>query len=388
MKYLKTALLLLSISILFACHNKQAANGSTFELSGKLSGGGEGIPIYLIRITKDSEQALDSCKLGADGSFAFHTKGIYKGFYLLRLTKEDFATLILDSNEKVQLVGNAQFLGDTYAVNGSEDSKLFCDLNTISKMSYMARDSVQKVYTNLMNLAGGNKKKLDSINDAAEGPYDTLVNREVRYLKAFISKNPGSFACIAATEHLKEELQNDDSCLPYYRMVDKTLESKYPNSFYVRIFHNDAQNMERVAIGNMAPEITLPDTSGNTVTLSSFKGKVVLIDFWASWCGPCRASLPHVVEIYKKYKDKGFTVLSVSLDKDKDHWVDAIHKFKLTWTQVSDLKYWDSKVVSLYNFSSIPHTVLVSPDGKIIAKDLSETAMDEEIGKLVNDKKI
>jgi len=141
---------------------------------------------------------------------------------------------------------------------------------------------------------------------------------------------------------------------------------------------------KKLAIGSMAPEIIMPDTNGKMVSLSSFRGKVVLIDFWASWCGPCESALPHVVEMYKKYKNKNFTVFSVSLDKDKEHWLKAIHEFGLTWTQVSDLKYWGSEAADIYDITSIPYTILVSKDGKIVKKKLSEKTMDQEIGQLVN----
>jgi len=383
MKYLKTLSALFLFAAFTACHHSDNNNSNGFELSGKLTGGGQGIDIYLDRISHEGTEHLDSTKIGADGTFSFHTKGIMKGFYVLRITESDFATLVLDSTEKVHVEGNCQFLGNTYTVSGSPDSKLFCDLNNVSKTNYASRDSLQKLFEALMNSVGGKKAKLDSLNAAMEGPYDTLVERHVRYLTHFIKANMTSFASLAAIQQL-----TPDKYLSYFISLDSALSKSYPNSQYVKLFSDKVQAMKRVAIGALAPEISLPDTTGKMVTLSSFKGKVVLIDFWASWCGPCKLALPNVVRIYNKYKDKGFTVLSVSLDKDKDSWMEAIDKFHLTWTQVSDLKYWNSKVVSLYDFNSIPFTVLVSADGKIVDKNLDEQAMDEEIGELLNHKKI
>lgn len=128
--------------------------------------------------------------------------------------------------------------------------------------------------------------------------------------------------------------------------------------------------------GAPAPEFTQADTLGKPVSLSSFKGKYVLVDFWASWCGPCRMENPNVVNAFNQYKDKGFTVLGVSLDKDKNKWLQAIHDDRLSWTHVSDLQYWQNAVAQQYRVQSIPQNLLIGPDGKIVAKNLRGEALD------------
>jgi peroxiredoxin len=139
------------------------------------------------------------------------------------------------------------------------------------------------------------------------------------------------------------------------------------------------QPQETEWTGKQAPELSLPDMNGNEIKLSSFKGKYVLVDFWASWCLPCRQENPNVVQAYNKYKNKNFTILGVSLDKEKDDWLNAIQKDKLSWTQVSDLREWNSLAVSTFDFSGIPFNVLVDPDGKIIAQSLRGNELENKL---------
>lgn len=139
---------------------------------------------------------------------------------------------------------------------------------------------------------------------------------------------------------------------------------------------------KKLAPGQPAITFSQNDTEGKPVTLTSFQGKYVLIDFWASWCGPCRAENPNVVNAFNKYKDKGFTVLGVSFDENKEKWVDAIKKDELTWTQVSDLKGWNNEVGKLYGIRAIPQNLLLDPQGKIVAKNLRGEDLDSKLAEL------
>ena len=146
------------------------------------------------------------------------------------------------------------------------------------------------------------------------------------------------------------------------------------------------KRMDAYRIGGAAPLFSQNDPEGNPISLEDLKGKVVLLDFWASWCGPCRRENPNVVKVYDKYKDKGFEILGISLDKDKGRWLGAIEKDGLTWPQVSDLKGWSNVVGKMYGVSSIPHTVLIDEEGNILALKLRGPALEKKLEEIFADK--
>jgi thiol-disulfide isomerase/thioredoxin len=193
------------------------------------------------------------------------------------------------------------------------------------------------------------------------------------------------FALGFANEFSTEELKKSTSALtkrfPKHSVLNEVMK-KYETYFSDL---NKPKQPEQTfpTVGGMAPDFTLNNREGKPVSLSSFRGKYVLVDFWASWCGPCRGENPFVVAAYQKYKSKNFTILGVSLDEDKDAWLEAIAKDKLDWEHVSDLKGWSSIVVPMYGFEGIPYNVLIDPTGKIIATELREEALDIFLSKAI-----
>jgi len=173
----------------------------------------------------------------------------------------------------------------------------------------------------------------------------------------------------------------DDVFLSEKRL--NTLTARVQNGFYGKILKEQIENGKIGAIGTNAIDFTQNDTTGNPVTLSSFKGKYVLVDFWASWCHPCRLENPNVVNIYSKFKNKNFTILSVSLDKAREPWIKAIHDDNLTWAHVSDLKFWNNEVALKYKVQSIPQNFLIDPNGKIVAKNLRGPDLEAKLCELV-----
>ena len=162
---------------------------------------------------------------------------------------------------------------------------------------------------------------------------------------------------------------------------------------YLAVLHNQFLEIKRqqnaknsattnLEIGSIAPEIALPNPEGDTILLSSLRGKYVLLDFWASWCRPCRIENPHLVESYEKYNEKGFDIFQVSLDKKRESWIEAIEKDQLTWHQVSDLKYWNSAPAELYKVRAIPANFLLDKNGKIIAKNLRGDALEAKLSEI------
>ncbi|HET6225141.1 MAG TPA: TlpA disulfide reductase family protein [Bacteroidia bacterium] len=371
----KKIMLALPIILFAGCSNTNSANG--FELTGKLNNT-HGETIYLQQLSPTGVKDLDTATVDEKGEFKMSAKLSETGFYRVKVTDRNFATFVFSPNEKAQITGDISNLGATYTVEGSPDSKLFWEINKTSMSNYGKRDSLQKVFQGFVNSAQMDSTRMDSLSNSLEKQYNALIDQHNQYLKKFIEAHTTSFASLAAIQQLPQEQFSD-----VYKKLDETLIKKYPKSSYAQSFHETFVQQSKISVGSMAPEINMNTPEGTPLPLSSLKGKVVLIDFWASWCGPCRAENPNVVAAYNKYSSKGFDIYSVSLDKELDKWKQAIAKDNLVWkNHVSDLKFWQSPVVKLYNFDHIPINVLIDKEGKIIAKDLRGAELQKKLAEI------
>lgn len=381
MNTLKHLLFINLIALLFlACGNESNNNSTSADgsptLTGKLTNLPFGTSIYLDYLTPTNLIPKDTASVDKDGNFAFTYPIKEMGYYRVRINNQNFVNLILKEGETPILTADGSNLMVTYQIEGSEDSEKLRKFNLAYQVNAQKQDSLGRLYQQNPS----DQQQFIELQIASQNALAKMNN----YFKSIIDEDPGSLVSLAAVQMMDAETNFE-----LYKKVDEAIQAKLPNSIYTQEFHAKVKKMSVLAPGSEAPDITLNDVNGNPISLSSLRGKIVLVDFWASWCKPCRIENPNVVEAYKKFNQKGFEVFSVSLDgmqqqpNPKQDWINAIEKDNLIWkNHVSDLKGWNSTVVPLYNISGIPFAVLLDRDGKIIAKNLRGEELHNKLAEL------
>lgn len=361
------------------------------EINGTIKNG-EGRTIFLKTFKNDKSILVDSALIKKNGKFNFKFYTEKKNFFSLNISgkkKNEIALLILDNKENNSINFNSTFedFGTLYNVEGSHECDVIEDYVKII-YNYQKKRNLQT------NVFQDPSSKLNK--DSIKTIIDELDNKFKSVRSEFILRNKFSMAVIITASSL-----NPQQDLELYKTIRDGLLKSAPGSEYQIAFSNQVDQIEQqlnaqqqqkkeeealknlTAIGNVAPELNFNNPEGKLITLKSLRGNYVLIDFWASWCRPCRMENPNVVKLYNKYKEQGFTVFSVSLDNNVDRWVNAIKADNLSWpNHVSDLKQWRTEATKIYGFRGIPYTVLIDKEGKIIAKNLRGPSLEAKLKEL------
>ena len=364
MKYQLTTVCLFS-SLLLAAQMPQSKD---FVINGTVKNAAKGEKVYLELAGVQPIKVLDSAIINDQKQFNFKRTEPDEGtVYQLNVAKRQRVVLLVEGGETLTITADGVEKGNS-TVTGSKNNDYYQRLMAMNAEMAEKSKKWQEEYATAEQKK--DSKKIVSIQQDFEAASQNMV----KTVKGLLPEMGTSMAALFATNFL-----NPEANFSTLDSLARRFEKERPNMKQGQVFVGNLKRIKGVPVGEVAPEITLKNPNDTLVSLSSLRGRYVLIDFWASWCGPCRQENPNVVRVYNKFKDKGFTIYSVSLDKDRTPWLKAIEKDGLTWTHVSDLKYWQSAAAQTYGVSGIPATFLLDKEGRVIAKNLRGEALEQKL---------
>ena len=361
-------------------------------ISGTIEGAGQGEYLLLRKVKPGVLQPVDSVVPDRAGKFMFRTSSEWPVFYLLSMGNGDFLTLMASPGEKIEVRAMRDSISSPSMVKGSEGMPVMLDFRKQHQEVLKKLEQLTQVYDDSIM-----SPRLPLLMDSLDRRATEIVSDFRHQAMALVDSNSSSMVAIyLLNQQVVPGLQLFDASREpdiFYR-VDSLLYDKYPESDLVIDLHTfvaglrNSVSVSNVAgtlppVGSILPDIALPDPSGDTLKLSSTRGHIVLVDFWAAWCPPCREENPNLVRLYDLYHNRGFDIFQVSLDLKKEDWTEAIRKDRLgRWYHVSDLKYRDSEVVKRFGFNEIPTSFLLDREGRVIAVNLRGDDLQKKLEEL------
>lgn len=355
-----------------ACSQSKEKPGN-FSVKGNIKNY-TGLALQLSEVTTTGLKFIDSTLVDAKGNFEFKNSVSHATFAIIGFSNTAIV-LLLDSGATTTLSIDAK-TPEAYGVSGSLENEQLRQIILMNNKYMLQVNQLERKYTE----AAQQKTMSVEMENNIKTEYQSLMDARTNELKEKTLSIESGLVPYFVTNFLMPEADFE-----FFNRVDEKFYNRYTDSKYAQDLHNRVLKLKGTATGQQVADIVLQDPYGKTIALSSLRGKYVLIDFWASWCGPCRRENPNVVKMYQKYKDRGFDVYSVSLDDNKDAWMKAINADQLLWpNHVSDLQKWNSSVVPQFNIESIPFTMLIDAEGKIIGKNLRGEVLEQKLKAIFN----